>query len=178
MIRPQVQGGPGFKVTKLPDDGGWLAGARSPSRWVRQTDFANAEAVGYLADRLNRLGVEKELLELGASRATTVVIGDGPNAIVFDFAPEVQAGAEILARRGETIGWRSRVRRAAALGEGHRVPPPAGVDRSFRVQAGLGRGRGGHVPGRGEASCGEAEKLARNEARGSARRNSTRTVDP
>ena len=29
------------------------------------------------------------------------MIGDGPNAVVFDFAPEVQAGAELLARRGE-----------------------------------------------------------------------------
>jgi len=30
-----------------------------------------------------------------------VMIGDGPDAIVFDFAPDVLAGAEILARRGE-----------------------------------------------------------------------------
>jgi GTPase len=101
VIRPQVQGGPEFKVKKLPDDGGWLVQGDKPERWVKQTDFANAEATGYLADRLNRLGVEKELLELGAREGDAVVIGDGPNAIVFDFAPEVQAGAEILARRGE-----------------------------------------------------------------------------
>ena len=101
VIRPQVQGGPEFKVKKLPEDGGWLVQGEKPERWVRQTDFANAEATGYLADRLNRLGVEKELLELGAMEGDAVVIGDGPNAIVFDFAPEVQAGAEILARRGE-----------------------------------------------------------------------------
>ena len=30
-----------------------------PERWVRQTDFTNDEAVGYLADRLARLGVEE-----------------------------------------------------------------------------------------------------------------------
>jgi GTP-binding protein len=101
VIRPQVQGGPEFKVKKLPDDGGWLVQGEKPERWVKQTDFANAEATGYLADRLNRLGVEKELLERGAVEGDAVVIGDGPNAIVFDFAPEVQAGAEILARRGE-----------------------------------------------------------------------------
>ncbi|TCC50862.1 GTPase ObgE [Kribbella capetownensis] len=101
VIRPQVQGGPEFKVKKLPDDGGWLVQGEKPERWVKQTDFANAEATGYLADRLNRLGVEKELLERGAMEGDAVVIGDGPNAIVFDFAPEVQAGAEILARRGE-----------------------------------------------------------------------------
>ena len=34
-----------------------VRGAR-PERWVRQTDFDNDEAVGYLADRLARLGVE------------------------------------------------------------------------------------------------------------------------
>ncbi|GAA0590179.1 GTPase ObgE [Kribbella sandramycini] len=101
VIRPQVQGGPEFKVKQLPDGEGWLVQGDKPERWVKQTDFANAEATGYLADRLNRLGVEKELLERGALAGDAVVIGDGPNAIVFDFAPEVQAGAEILARRGE-----------------------------------------------------------------------------
>ena len=33
---------------------------------MRQTDFSNDEAVGYLADRLNRLGVEIELAKAGA----------------------------------------------------------------------------------------------------------------
>ena len=89
VIRPHVQGGPEFKVKKLPDDGGWLVQGQKPERWVKQTDFANAEATGYLADRLNRLGVEEELLKLGARPGDAVVIGDGPNAIVFDFAPEV-----------------------------------------------------------------------------------------
>ena len=46
-----------------------------PERWVRQTDFANDEAVGYLADRLARLGVEAELVELGATAGAEVVIG-------------------------------------------------------------------------------------------------------
>src|SRR3954466_5632119 len=101
VIRPQVQGGPDFKVKKLPDDGGWLVQGDKPERWVKQTDFANAEATGYLADRLNRLGVEEELLKLGAVAGDAVMIGDGPDAIVFDFAPDVLAGAEILARRGE-----------------------------------------------------------------------------
>jgi GTP-binding protein len=101
VIRPQSQGGPEFKVKKLPDDAGWLVQGDKPERWVRQTDFANAEATGYLADRLNRLGVEDELLKLGALAGDAVMIGDGPNAIVFDFAPDVLAGAEILARRGE-----------------------------------------------------------------------------
>src|SRR5205807_635691 len=72
-----------------------------PERWVRQTDFSNDEAVGYLADRLNRLGVEDRLLELGALEGDTVLIGPTDNAVVFDFRPMVQTGAELLSRRGE-----------------------------------------------------------------------------
>ncbi|MGC4943340.1 GTPase ObgE [Kribbella sp. DT2] len=100
IIRPQMTGGVEFKVKRTPD-GTWLVQGDKPERWVRQTDFTNAEATGYLADRLNRLGVEKELLERGAMAGDGVMIGDGPNAVVFDFAPDVQAGAELLSRRGE-----------------------------------------------------------------------------
>jgi GTP-binding protein len=71
-----------------------------PERWVRQTDFNNTEAVGYLADRLNRIGIEDRLLELGARAGDAVAIG-GADAVVFDFAPQVDVGAEILSRRGE-----------------------------------------------------------------------------
>ena len=35
---------------------GYVVRGSLPERWVRQTDFANDEAVGYLADRLARLG--------------------------------------------------------------------------------------------------------------------------
>jgi GTPase len=100
IIRPRATGGVEFKVKKTLE-GGWLVQGDKPERWVRQTDFLNAEATGYLADRLNRLGVERQLLELGAVAGDEVTIGDGPNAVVFDFAPEVQAGAELLSRRGE-----------------------------------------------------------------------------
>jgi GTP-binding protein len=68
---------------------------------VRQTDFSNDEAVGFLADRLNRLGVESRLLELGAEEGDTVLIGDPDDAVVFDFKPGIDAGAGNLARRGE-----------------------------------------------------------------------------
>ena len=34
-----------------------------PERWVAQTDFANDEAVGFLADRLARIGIEAKLVE-------------------------------------------------------------------------------------------------------------------
>ncbi|NHC12685.1 GTPase ObgE [Motilibacter deserti] len=67
-----------------------------PWRWVRQTDFTNDEAVGYLADRLARLGVEDELLKQGAQAGDEVVIGAGDNAVVFDWEPTLESGAELL----------------------------------------------------------------------------------
>ena len=73
-----------------------------PERWIRQTDFSNEEAVGFLADRLNRLGVEAKLLELGAREGDPVLIGHPDNAVVFDFKPGLDAGgAAMLGRRGE-----------------------------------------------------------------------------
>lgn len=105
VIRPKpVAGGPEFSVAKQGDgEGGfvWRVRGEKPERWVRQTDFNNAEAVGYLADRFARLGIEDELLELGAVAGDAVAIGGGDDPVVFDFAPQIEAGAEILARRGE-----------------------------------------------------------------------------
>ena len=72
-----------------------------PERWIRQTDFSNDEAVGFLSDRLNRLGVEQKLVELGALEGDTVLIGHPDNAVVFDFKPGIDAGAQMLGRRGE-----------------------------------------------------------------------------
>ena len=62
---------------------GWSASG--PSRWVRQTDFSNEEAVGYLADRLQRAGVEEALLAAGAVAGSAVLIGPADNAVVFDW---------------------------------------------------------------------------------------------
>ena len=100
VIRPpSADGGDDFTVTKTGE--GWRVRGTKPERWVRQTDFSNDEAVGFLADRLNRLGVETRLLELGAEEGDAVLIGHPDNAVVFDFKPGVDAGAEILTRRGE-----------------------------------------------------------------------------
>ncbi|MDQ4213058.1 GTPase ObgE [Microbacterium capsulatum] len=66
-----------------------------PVRWVQQTDFTNEEAVGYLADRLEKLGVEDELFRLGATRGSTVVIGPG-ESIVFDWEPQLSSAAELI----------------------------------------------------------------------------------
>jgi GTP-binding protein len=71
-----------------------------PERWVRQTDFSNDEAVGYLADRLATLGVEEQLYRAGAVAGSTVLIGPGQDAVVFDWEPTMVGGAELLGRRG------------------------------------------------------------------------------
>ncbi|MBN9106727.1 MAG: GTPase ObgE [Propionibacteriaceae bacterium] len=105
IIRPApVAGGPEFHIARQGDgEGGfvWRVRGDKPERWVKQTDFGNAEAVGYLADRFARLGIEDELLALGAVAGDAVAIGGGDDPVVFDFAPQVEIGAEILARRGE-----------------------------------------------------------------------------
>lgn len=108
VIRPKPVGrsttsDDSFTIVRKGDgEGGflWRVRGTKPERWIRQTDFNNAEAVGYLADRLNRLGVEEELLRLGAQEGDAVAIG-GEDAVIFDFRPQIEAGAEILARRGE-----------------------------------------------------------------------------
>jgi GTP-binding protein len=105
VLRPRVAGsGPEFTVAAAhTDDGtaGWRVSGEKPERWIRQTDFSNDEAVGFLADRLNRLGVEARLVQLGAVEGQPVLIGDPDNAVVFDFRPGIDAGAQMLGRRGE-----------------------------------------------------------------------------
>ncbi len=66
-----------------------------PVRWVHQTDFQNEEAVGFLADRLEKLGVEDELFRAGATPGSTVVIGEG-DGIVFDWHPALSSAAELM----------------------------------------------------------------------------------
>ncbi|GAA3141360.1 GTPase ObgE [Streptomyces rectiviolaceus] len=100
VIRPKAVDDTGFTV-KLGDDGIYRVRGEKPERWVRQTDFNNDEAVGYLADRLNRLGVEEALMKAGARTGDGVAIGPEDNAVVFDWEPSVMAGAEMLGRRGE-----------------------------------------------------------------------------
>ena len=100
VIRPAAVGGPEFEVRRL-GDGSFLITGEKPQRWLRQTDFTNDEAVGYLADRLARLGVEGSLAEAGAEPGATVLIGTEEESIVFDWEPEVLAGSESgLGRRG------------------------------------------------------------------------------
>jgi GTP-binding protein len=89
ILKPKAVDDAGFTVTIEPE--GYRVRGDRPERWVRQTDFSNDEAVGYLADRLARLGLEDELIGLGAVPGSTVMIG-GDDAVVFDWYPSIMAG--------------------------------------------------------------------------------------
>src|SRR5690242_2677587 len=85
-LTPRAVDDSGFTVER--DDEGFVVRGTRPERWVRQTDFSNDEAVGYLADRLNRLGVEVALAKAGAVEGDAVTIG----GVTFDWVPTLPAG--------------------------------------------------------------------------------------
>ena len=104
VLRPRAVDEADFAV-RAAGDGGFVVTGTKPLRWVRQTDFTNDEAIGYLADRLARLGVEAELARLGAEAGAEVTIGD----VTFDWEPTLSgrgALAEYAAARAdaETAG--------------------------------------------------------------------------
>jgi GTP-binding protein len=93
VIRPRAVDEADFEVQVL---GGTepvyrVVGAK-PERWVEQTDFTNDEAVGFLADRLAKLGVEEQLFQKGAVPGSTVEIGE----MVFDWEPTLTSTAELI----------------------------------------------------------------------------------
>ena len=65
VLHPKAVDDTGFTV--VPFEDGFLVRGDKAERWVQQTNFANDEAVGYLADRLARIGVETELAKMGAT---------------------------------------------------------------------------------------------------------------
>ena len=96
MIRPRgsekefsvrVEGGTYGNIYRILGD--------KPVKWVQQTDFQNEEAVGYLGDRLQKLGVEDQLYRSGATPGATVVIGEG-DGIIFDWEPSISSNAELM----------------------------------------------------------------------------------
>jgi len=111
VLRPAPTKDAGFRVERTGDQAFTVHGDR-PRRWVLQTDFTNDEAVGYLADRLARLGVEDELAEQGAVEGAEVSIGD----VTFDWVPTLRAGAQF--RASEPTGGRGTDER---LETAHRV---------------------------------------------------------
>jgi GTP-binding protein len=109
VLRPTPVDDRGFEVL-VNEDGTFTVLGTKPERWVHQTNFSNAEAIGYLADRLASLGVEKELFKKGAKAGDEVRIGAGDDAVIFDWEPTIEAGAELLAGpRGDDLriprGW-------------------------------------------------------------------------
>ncbi|MGE2728900.1 GTPase ObgE [Mycolicibacterium vaccae] len=99
VIRPVPVDETAFSVE--PDgEGGFVVRGARPQRWVAQTNFDNDEAVGYLGDRLARLGVEDKLLKLGAKPGCAVTIGD----MTFDWEPQTPAGVDVhLSGRGTDV---------------------------------------------------------------------------
>ena len=100
VLRPRAVDDLDFDVEPYVDDdeAGFRVSGRKPERWVLQTDFSNDEAVGYLADRLAKLGVEKALAEAGAEPGVMVTIGD----IGFEWQPtDLEAFASGL--RGQDV---------------------------------------------------------------------------
>ena len=103
VIRPRAVGQrTAVSVRRTRKDGEEVFQIRGdkPERWVRQTDFANDEAVGYLADRLAAAGVEDELVKAGAVAGDAVVIGELDGGVVFDWEPTLTTGPELLGSRG------------------------------------------------------------------------------
>ncbi|MGU3499754.1 GTPase ObgE [Mycobacterium sp. C31M] len=91
VIRPVPIDETGFTV-KPDGQGGFIVRGTRPERWIAQTAFDNDEAVGYLGDRLARLGVEDELMKQGATPGCAVTIGD----VTFDWEPQTPAGVDTL----------------------------------------------------------------------------------
>jgi GTP-binding protein len=93
VLRPAAVDDAGFTVAPDPDlPGGFVVRGARPERWIRQTNFDNDEAVGYLGDRLARLGVEEALAAAGAEPGSPVTIGD----VTFDWEPSTPAGVSVM----------------------------------------------------------------------------------
>ncbi len=93
VVRPKAIDSEQFQVEPDPEvDGGFIVRGSRPERWILQTDFNNDEAVGFLADRLARLGVEAQLASRGARPGAPVTIGN----VTFDWEPTTLAGVDVV----------------------------------------------------------------------------------
>ncbi|MEV4122691.1 GTPase ObgE [Micromonospora sp. NPDC049645] len=110
VIRPMAVDDDGFTITADADGSFTVRGVR-PERWVKQTNFDNDEAVGYLADRLARLGVEDKLAKAGAQPGDLVRIGERE----FDWQPTLYAGVDFVpGNRGTDVRLEEKSNRASA----------------------------------------------------------------
>jgi GTPase len=101
VLRPEPTAGPDFEVVQTGENTFSVRGTKTV-RWVRQTDFSNDEAVGYLADRLEKLGIEEALAKAGAQAGAEVLIGPEDNAVVFDWDPTVNMGVRVGPRGSDS----------------------------------------------------------------------------
>jgi GTPase len=124
VLRPHAVGEPAFSVSPDPEEeGAFVVRGERPERWVRQTQFDNDEAVGYLADRLARLGVEDALAKAGARPGAPVTIGD----VTFDWEPSTPSGAVVaLGNRGADPRLERSTRTSAAERKSARAARRAG----------------------------------------------------
>jgi GTP-binding protein len=112
ILRPTAVDDKGFKIIHDPEDEtAFIVTGERALRWVRQTNFDNDEAIGYLADRLNRLGVEDTLASMGAQPGCPVTIGDW----TFSWEPSTPAGiAAVMTGRGTDLRLEQTERVGAA----------------------------------------------------------------
>jgi len=94
VLRPKDSRDAGFtiRVEGGSDGNVYRVVGGKPERWVAQTNFSNEEAVGFLADRLAKAGVENELFRSGAVAGSTVIIGP----VSFDWEPTLTSNAELM----------------------------------------------------------------------------------
>lgn len=113
VVRPQAVGGEAdFSVEPDPEtEDAFVVRGDKPERWVRQTSFDNDEAVGFLGDRLAKIGVEEALARHGAQPGSQVTIG----GVTFDWEPSTPAGmAAVMSGRGTDSRLDSNERVSAA----------------------------------------------------------------
>ncbi|NMO57229.1 GTPase ObgE [Actinoplanes sp. TBRC 11911] len=113
IVRPRAVDDTGFTIEQ-DEDGVYVVHGARVERWVRQTNFDNDEAVGFLSDRLERLGVEAAIGKKGAEPGDPVRIGDRE----FNYQPN--AGDYVSGPRGtdarleEPTGRQTAAQRLAA----------------------------------------------------------------
>ncbi|UQU63577.1 GTPase ObgE [Couchioplanes caeruleus] len=107
VVRPRAVDEKGFTIEQ-DADGVYVVRGVQVERWIRQTNFDNDEAVGYLSDRLERVGVEAALAKKGAKAGDPVRIAEQE----FDWQPN--AGEFVSGPRGTDARLEDVTGRASA----------------------------------------------------------------
>jgi GTPase len=122
IVRPRAVDEKGFTIEQ-DADGVYVIRGIQVERWIKQTNFDNDEAIGYLADRLERLGVEAALAKKGAQAGDPVRIGTQE----FDWQPT--AGDYVAGPRGSDVrleepSARTSAAQRLAARKARRAPAP------------------------------------------------------